>query len=111
MDDLKNQIFALLKKCPTHGYVYDCGGHIGYSSETASYDVELTEYNEEHGVYFSIHTGFNSFSKFIPLTEKEYMDIKWKIEDWQKELENKALEEFKDFVEAEPSSMDDLLND
>lgn len=111
MSDLKNQIFALLKKCPTHAYTYSETGHVGYSSDNSSFDLELAKNEGCLGVYLTIHSGFNCFSKFISLDEKEYMTIKWKIENWESELEAKAFEEFKDFVEAEPSSMDDLLND
>ena len=111
MDNLKNQIFALLKKCPTHAYTYSEAGHVGYSSDNSEFDLELAKNEGYLGVYLTIHSGFNCFSKFISLDEKEYMEIKWKIKDWEKELETKAFEEFKDFVEAEPKSMDDLLND
>ena len=47
----------------------------------------------------------------IELTEKEYMDLKWSIEAWKEQMEEQDLEEFKDFAESEPGTMDDLLHD
>ena len=39
------------------------------------------------------------------------MDLKWSIEAWKEQMEEQDLEEFKDFAESEPGTMDDLLHD
>lgn len=112
MSDFKNQIFALLEKCPD------------YTTTIIDDFIEATYYNGEF-ITYRVHVSFKPYRtvtlfiyfnssvcrKEISVTEKEFMDIKWKIEAWTKELEAKALDTFKEFAEKEPSSMDDLLND
>lgn len=114
MSDLKNQILALLKKCPDSAVE---GCEIQYHNNTCYYSIVL---NKKHGILedvpdfsvsLTIYTEFGRYFKSIELTEKEFMDLKWTIEEWNKVLEDKAFEEFKDFAENEPNSMDDLLKD
>lgn len=111
MSDLKNQIFALLKKCPKRASTNEHVIEIAYYPEENSTYILTLKSEEEYKIKVSIYDYPNVFSKTIPLTEKEYMDIKWTIEEWQKVLEEKAFEDFAKFAESEPNSMDDLLND
>ena len=114
MSDLKNQIFTLLKKRPDSAggssrviaVAYDLNKPVSYSISLFK-DVKEKPYS----VSIRISEEFNTYNKDIELTEKEYMDIKWTIEEWIKDLEEKAFEDFAKFAESEPNSMDDLLND
>ena len=113
MNDLKNQIFALLKKRPYWARPL----RIHYYKDLVSYDVTLHKKLGEqedvpgYSAYFVISTDAGMYDKNIELTEKEFMDMKWTIDEWHRTLEAKAFEEFRDFVESEPNSMDDLLKD
>ena len=110
MSDLKNQVFALLKKCPERANIGKHFAEIAYCTEDNGTYVLTLKSEEEYEIQVAIYT-CNVFSKTISLTEKEYMDIKWTIEEWRKVLEEKAFEDFAKFAESEPNSMDDLLND
>ena len=111
MSDLKNQIFTLLKKRPERVNINEHVTEIAYYPEEDSTYMLTLKSKEEYKIQVSIYDYPNVFSKIISLTEKEYMDIKWTIEEWQKVLEEKAFEDFTKFAESEPNSMDDLLND
>lgn len=111
MDDLKNLIFTLLEKCPQYAFAYENGGTVTYyPRENATFNLDLTS-NDEYLLRITIYTGPNVFSEEIPLTEREFMELKWKFEDWQKELKAKAFDEFRELAKFEPKSMDDLLKD
>ena len=115
MSDLKSQIFALLKKRPLHAISYKYGGSLVYYPDKktcdASYHIGIDTLNEEYHLRFTIYDGPNVIEKNLELTEKEFMDMKWKIQDWENLIQTEALEKFKDFVESEPRSMDELLED
>lgn len=111
MSDLKNQIFALLEKCPDYiTIIDDLIEATYYNGEFITYRVHMS-FKPNYTVTLSVYFNSNVFRKEISVTEKEFMDIKWKIEAWSKEIEAKALDTFKEFAEREPNSMDDLLND
>ena len=111
MDDLKNLIFALLEKCPQYANAYDNGGTVMYAPrESSAFNLDLIS-GDEYLLRITIYAGSNVFSEEVPLTEREFMELKWKFEDWQKELKAKALDEFRELVKSEPKSMDDLLKD
>ena len=111
MSDLKNLILALLEKCPQRAVAYEDGGTVSYFPRDGhSYNLDLIS-NEEYLLKLTMFCGPSVFSEEIPLTEREFMELKWKFEDWQKELKAKALDEFKEFAKSEPKSMDDLLKD
>ena len=112
MSDLKNQIFALLEKCPDHitTVIDDFIEATYYNGEFITYRVHVS-FKPNPTVILFIYFNSSAYRKEISVTEKEFMDIKWKIEAWEKEVEAKALETFKEFAEKEPNSMDDLLND
>ena len=49
---------------------------------------------------------------YYELTEKEYMEIKWKIEEWANNLNTYALNKFAEYVNSFPKNpMDALLDD
>lgn len=111
MSDLKNQIFTLLKKSPDYVFIVEnLIEATYYNTDFITYKIQLIP-GEKDILSLYIYSSSNTFNKRVELTEKEFMDIKWKIEDWKKELEIKALEDFAKFSESEPNSMDDLLND
>ena len=114
MSDFKNQIFTLLKKCPDSA---TNGREVQYHNDQMYYSLVL---NKKQGTQpdvpdfsasLTIYTEFGRYFKSIELTEKEFMDLKWAIDDWRKVLEEKAFEGFREFAESEPNSMDELLND
>ena len=111
MSDLKNQIFALLKKCPERANISEYVTEIAYYPEDNSTYILTLKSEVGYKIQVSIYNYDNVFSKTVPLTEKEYMDIKWSVEEWREVLEEKAFEDFAKFAESEPNSMDDLLND
>lgn len=110
MSDLKNQIFTLLKKCPNEIYLSPESNDfvVSYYNNGNVYDLNFI-YSKTL-VTIGISNG-TEYIKQVEVTEKEYMELKWTAEEWSKVLEEKAFEEFKEFAEMEPSSMDDLLND
>lgn len=111
MSDLKNQVFALLEKCPDYTTTLDDFIEATYyNSEFITYRVHVS-FRSNSTITLFIYFNSSVFRKEISVTEKEFMDIKWKIEAWTKEIEAKALDTFKEFAEKEPNSMDDLLND
>lgn len=113
MGNLKNQIFTLLKKCPS-----STGTHqIHYYTDSVVYIVVLSSKFgtqkdvPDYSAIVTINSENGQYQKTVELTEKEYMDIKWTIEEWHEVLEVKAFDDFAKFAESEPNSMDDLLND
>lgn len=111
MSDLKNQIFTLLKRCPGRANISGYVTEIAYYPEDNSIYILTLKSEEGYQIQVSIYNYANVFSKTVSLTEKEYMDIKWAIEEWREVLEEKAFDDFAKFAESEPNSMDDLLND
>ena len=127
MSDLKNQIFTLLKKCPKCVELWGDGCRITYKNGDSNYTFHLSRPPKEDDEIpfpddtsrvhyeFQMDVYLNSANKHfydkIELTEKEYMEIKWTVEEWHDIFTTAVLDEFKEFVETEPSSMDDLLND
>ena len=113
MSDLKNQIFTLLKKCPDATRTHQ----IHYYTDSTVYVITLVskfgiqENVSDYSAIITISTESGQYQKTVELTEKEYMDLKWTIEEWDKELKEKAFEDFAKFAERDPNSMDDLLND
>ena len=111
MSDLKNQIFALLKKCPDNVFVNgEFSEVMYYVDDVLSYKLHL-DHNKKQEAILYIYSVSSTFWKTITLTEKEFMDIKWQIADWRSAIEAKLFEDFAKFAESEPNSMDDLLND
>jgi hypothetical protein len=49
----------------------------------------------------------------IEVNERQYSELKWKIEDWSKVLRKEAFDKFEEFVESilDSNPYDELLND
>lgn len=110
MDDLKTLVNKLLCKRPD--VIYEMfGPGAQYQNKDFIYDIMLSE--SKHIVTLNIQGNVAITSNYdIELTEKEYMELKWKIEAWRDELQNSNFETFKEFVNEIPErGMDDLLND
>lgn len=120
MSDLKTQIFSIIKKRPCSISTRFGGHQLGYVNDNVRYLIGI---DRQHGGHFVCTLDINksldieplmfkdSTFRKIELTEKEYMDLKWSIEAWKEQMEEQDLEEFKDFAESEPGTMDDLLHD
>ena len=113
MDDLKNKVFTLLKKCPV--YADSIGDYTSahyYGSENIKYEISLLKRDSKHFVVIMIDDSFAFHDKEIEITEKEYMEIKWTVEKWHKVIYETAFERFIDFVEPPVTSeMENLLKD
>jgi hypothetical protein len=98
--------------------VDNCSAYANYRNDSKEYSVNLINKQSYHPedtpeffIELYIDDGNQNFYREIPLTEKEYMELKWIIEEWCTVLELRAFDAFKEFCELEPGSMDDLLND
>lgn len=113
MNDLKNKIFILLKKCPV--YADSIGDYTSahYNGpENTKYEVNLLKRDSKYFVVIIINDTFTFHDKEIEITEKEYMEIKWTVEKWHKVIYETAFERFIDFVEPPVTSeMENLLKD
>lgn len=118
MENLKTLVQKLLKFCPTkvmNGLFDD--DVIEYYNDNISYSISVYSLIDNSKYYVKINISnihpyeyINDFN--IEVTEKEYMETKWQIEDWIKYLNEKQLLAFEEFVNSfENNSMDDLLND
>jgi hypothetical protein len=108
MSDLKNQIFSLIKKIPnrvsenlTTIYVTEKLRIILWIKDDYNVEISISDKKGSEQVVY----------KYLELSEKEYMELKWKLEDWKKYLDNQLLDAFEEFADTDPESMDDLLND
>ena len=115
MSDLKNQVFALLKKRPTMACVTNQIVQATYHpNESTRYDISLFKdsFNKPYMMNVLINENLGTFAKNVEITEKEFMELKWIVDDWAATIKSEVFERFKDFAEpAEPTAMDDLLND
>ena len=119
MSDLKSQIFTLVKKCPVCAGIDKTSAYIQYNNNGKRYSININakqsydvENRPDYYIDFYIDEDECHYFKEIPLTEKEFMELKWTVEEWALAFELKAFDQFKDFAEPdEPSAMDDLLND
>lgn len=119
MSDLKTQIFSVIKKRPCSIATRFGGYQLGYINDNVGYMVGIDKYDNRFVCTLDIDRSFDndplmfkdSTRREVELTEKEYMDLKWSIEAWKEQMEEQDLEEFKDFAESEPGTMDDLLHD
>ena len=118
MSDLKSCIFSLIKKCPDIASTWDDGSYLGYKGPNeVEYCIQTNKKRDFHPEDYPDFVAEINIEKetaifeTVPLTEKEFMEIKWKTQEWEKVLREKALDAFKEFAESDPTSMDDLLND
>ena len=119
MSDLKTQIFSVIKKRPYSISTTFGGYQLGYINDNIEYVVGIDRHDGHFTCTLDINKSLDkdplmfkdSTYRKVELTEREYMDLKWSIETWKEQMEEQDLEEFKDFAESEPGTMDDLLND
>lgn len=113
MSDLKNQIFTLLKKCPNRANTTSDGGCVEYEDPNLNCQITVGKKFDAVGYFVEvwIDAPYANHFESIDLTEKEFMELKWTMEEYETVLKLKLLDAFKDLCESEPSSMDDLLKD
>jgi len=121
MSDLKTQIFSVIKKRPHSICTSFDAYEVAYVNDNSEYIIYPTKCNNGTSFVCTLRVSKRCNNDTLPfadetirkveLTEKEYMDLKWAIEAWKEQIEEQDLEEFKDFAESEPGTMDDLLHD
>ena len=118
MEEIKKDIFKLIEKRPTYieeGF-FDCDfASCNYSIGETEINIKLFtdafgETNKK-SVMLSVRNGQQFCHKEVDLTEKEYMQLKWKIQDWNSILKEELMAVFKEFVNTPNGTMEDLLND
>lgn len=111
MEELKNLVSRLLEIRPNVAGKGLSDGNVTYIDSEYRYDISVNNFNEHRlNLIIRAHEDFEYFS--CKLTEKEFMDIKWKIEAWEDKIRSDAFDAFKSFVNNHPqNSMDELLND
>ena len=103
MEEIKNLIFKLLKKKP------DWISTIDEKEIDVNYnDISLSIYNYNG---FEYQLRINNFCFTDELSEREFMEMKWKLSDWRDVLEKEAISKLSEFVDSPNGTMDDLLND
>lgn len=103
MEEIKNLIFKLLKKKPDWiSTIYENEIEANYN------DINLAIYNYD---CFKYQLRINKFCFAGDLSEREFMEMKWKLSDWRDVLEKEAISKLAEFVDSPNNTMDDLLND
>ena len=119
MSEIKSLAKRLLKKKPNvvvteDGYTaHDVLTLAGYNNKDVYYTVSLMKPNIVGGfrLTIDINTDDLSYSYTCDLTEQEFMEIKWQIEEWNEHLKNDLFDTLRDFVHVGNDPADDLLND
>ena len=116
MTDLLTLIKKLLNHVPNRINVSPfIDGGVEYFYENLIYCINY--WKGQDGYTISLHITeknpyFHLNEKTMKVSEKDYMEIKWKCEEWSKYLEEQQLNQFEEFVNGfENNSMDELLND
>lgn len=104
MEEIKNLIFKLLKKKPNWISTIDEKEINVYYND----DISLGIYNYNG---FEYQLRINNFYFTDELSEREFMEMKWKLSDWKDVLEKEAINKLSEFVDSPNGTMDDLLND
>ena len=119
MDELKTLIKKLLNQVPNRiEPIFDDVDSIIYEYNGKEYTISLfRDFDGPNSYRIALYTDVISTYRqlktfYIDISEKEYMEIKWKIEEWNDYLTNQQMDQFKEFVESfSNNSMDELLND
>lgn len=118
MEQLKGLVKSLLEKKPSYVEMDSFSPTAYYKSEKVTYNIDLysNKNTNEFKVSLYITKDDEKYDIFgydysCDLTEKEFMELKWQMEAWNKELRQIAFNEFKEFVEQQESPMDELLHD
>lgn len=117
MTDLLTLIKRLLKQVPngTNVYLFDESGVEYVYLNKLKYTIAYWECNSTYHVRLSI-TELNPYHLLndfeIEVSEKDYMEIKWKCKEWEEYLRKQQLDAFEEFVDSfSDDSMDSLLNE
>lgn len=116
MEDLKNLVKKLLDRKPVEAEVDGYfGPNITYKDEKNFYKIDMS-INGKSQYSLNLFIGQNDLDLDghdfnCKITEREYMEFKWKIEEWKNELHADAFSEFSDFVKQQEDPMNTLLND
>ena len=110
MKEIKNLVTKLLQVSPSLVAIDNSGGCATYYSNNTTYSIFLYK-NDDYNLSLSIDSGRGYYEYSSKLTEKEFMELKWTIEKWSDDIENKTFDEFRDFVNSNANPADDLLND
>lgn len=116
MDDLKKFVKKLIFSSKVPTYVASDsnseGAVISYVKNDMRFSVNIIKKMESYECFLYIFGSENqTLIKEVELSEKEYMELKWQIENWLDLINDSLYNQFKEFAESEDSSMDDLLND
>lgn len=116
---MKKEIISLVKKLlkriPTNvpsGPFDSCS--ITYNNDDFTFYIDLYT-NIDSKYMLSLHINNHNISQYndyqFEIGEKDYMEIKWKIEEWSNYLKEQAFNKFKEFIEEDDTQIDDLLDD
>lgn len=111
--ELVNLVKKLLKRTPTSVYDDPFNDYsIVYKNGDVEYRISICKINQLFTVELHISNyKINSFTHYDSnITEREYMEIKWSIENWKQTINDYEFDAFREFVEDD-TQMDDLLND
>ena len=119
MSEIKSLAKRLLKKKPNvvtteGGYMaYDVLTLAGYNNKDIYYTISLKKPDIVGGFKLAIDINSEdlSYSYVCDLTEQEFMEAKWQIEEWDEHLRNDLFDTLRDFVHVGNDPADDLLND
>ena len=113
MSDLKKLIFKVLEKTPTRTDVnFDKTYHsVFYIDEEKSYDIVIYKNKDGYEAEINIFNAYRSSRFVCELTEKEYMQLKWQMEEWNTYILDKDFDLFEEFANKSKGSIDDLLDD
>ena len=118
MTDLLTLIKKLLKQVPNRitSCVFDDSNDAEYLCDNLKYSIRYSCYNTQYFIHLNIARTepywFILHEAQIEVSEKDYMETKWKIEEWKNYLEEQYLNQFEEFVDSfSDNSMDSLLNE
>ena len=127
MKDLKTLVQKLLTQkpdlCGLHAY--DSGAFARYKNGKVLYSIDLFHSGEMNRLNLDISQNDPVFCDFddgepfaflghyeCDLNEREFMEMKWKIDEWEKVLNKERFDAFAEYVESLPGdARDELLND
>lgn len=117
MEDLKNLVKKLLDRKPVEAVAKSYfGPNVTYNDGNKIYKIDLCQYEDGHKHSLNLFIGetvldISGHDYSCDITEKEYMELKWKMEGWEEELHADAFNEFADFVKQQEDPRNTLLND
>lgn len=112
------KLISLVRKClnnkPSYKYegIFDYCGAVVYYDNDVKYTISITNpIDEQYTLRVEMDKDCH-IEFYSSLTEKEYMEFKWRMEELCKILDDEAFSSFESFVDSqEKGTMDELLND